>query len=166
MKQALVCKLQRHLVDYKEESWVQLAAIKLCQGSTKVPRHHEELLLTILWNDFWRSYSIIRNRRACTFISYEKNSPCTSIPSHVYGLILVCTFINFEKKFPLHGLILVCMYNVFQEFSRVFCKFISSYTSIWYTRVDMLYFMDLRIEKNARVPECDGWFTFDFKTTF
>ena len=56
--QALVCKLQRHLVDYKEESWVQLAAIKLCQGSTKVPRHHEELLPTILWNNFLRSILI------------------------------------------------------------------------------------------------------------
>jgi hypothetical protein len=64
-------------------------------------------------------YSSVPNRRACTFINFErknppctvlfwsarllilrKNSPCTSIPSYVNGLILVCTFINFEKKFP------------------------------------------------------------------
>ena len=33
------------------------------------------------------------NRRAFTFINFEKKIP-------LYGLILVCTFIDFEKKFP------------------------------------------------------------------
>ena len=34
------------------------------------------------------------NRRACTFINFEKKK------SLLHGPILVCTFIDFEEKFP------------------------------------------------------------------
>ena len=97
-------------------------------------------------------YSSVRNRRACTFINFEKkispctalfwsarllilrkNSPCTFIPSYVNGLILVCTFINFEKKNPPCTAL---FWSACLMFSKNFptCTFISSYTSIRYTR--------------------------------
>ena len=34
------------------------------------------------------------NRRACTFINFEKKK------SPLHGLVWVCTFFDFEKKFP------------------------------------------------------------------
>jgi hypothetical protein len=43
---------------------------------------------------FSNTYSSVPNRRACTFINFEKKK------SALHGLILVCTFIDFEKKFP------------------------------------------------------------------
>ena len=39
-------------------------------------------------------YSNVPNRRPCTFINFEKKK------SPLYGLILVCKFIDFKKKFP------------------------------------------------------------------
>jgi hypothetical protein len=42
------------------------------------------------------AYSSVPNRRACTFIDFEKKNP----PPH--GLILPCAFIVFDKKIPLH----------------------------------------------------------------
>ena len=76
-------------------------------------------------------YSSVPNRCACTFINFEKKIPPARpyFGLHiywfwkkssllVYSILLVYwywsfTFINFEKKFPLQGLILVCMFNVF-----------------------------------------------------
>ena len=43
---------------------------------------------------FFSDYSSVPNRRACTFINFERKK------STLHGLILVCTFIDFEKKFP------------------------------------------------------------------
>ena len=62
-----------------------------------------------------QSYSSVPNRRACTFINFEKKFPparpyfglhvysLKKIPMHVYYILQVywylpCTFINFEKK--------------------------------------------------------------------
>ena len=53
--------------------------------------------------------------------------------SPLHGLILVCTFIDFEKK--IHTARLFCPAHLmfFENFST--CSFIWSCTSIWYTRV-------------------------------
>ena len=39
------------------------------------------------------TYSSVPNRSACMLINFEKKFP-------LHGLILVCTFIDLEKKFP------------------------------------------------------------------
>ena len=52
------------------------------------------------------------------------------IPPYVNSLILVCTFINFEKKFPLHSLILVCTFIEFEKIfppASLFCPVQQSY---------------------------------------
>ena len=61
----------------------------------------------------------------CTLV-YRKNSP-------LHGLILVCTFIDFVKKIPPARLLCPARLLFFINFST--CTFISSYTSIRYTRV-------------------------------
>ena len=89
---------------------------------------------------FRSTYSTVPNRRACTFINFDKKfspaqpyfglhvywfwekiSPCTFVPSYVNGLILVCMFINFERNISLYGLILFCNFPT--------CTFNLPYTS-------------------------------------
>ena len=53
--------------------------------------------------------------------------------SPLHGLILVCTFIDFEKKFPPARLLCPTRLMFFKNFSS--CTFIPSCTSIRYTRV-------------------------------
>ena len=120
--------------------------------------------------DISNKYSSVPNRRACTFINFEKKFPPArpyfglhvywfweKIPparlfhpmwtalfwsahllilrknSPLHGLILVCTFINFEKKILPARLFWPARLMFFKNFPT--CTFISSYTSIRYTRV-------------------------------
>ena len=53
--------------------------------------------------------------------------------SPLHGLILVCTFIDFEKKFPPVRLFCPARLLFFKNFPT--CTFISYCTSIQYTRV-------------------------------
>ena len=53
--------------------------------------------------------------------------------SPLHGLILVCTFIDFEKKFPPARLFCPACLMFFKNFST--CTFILACTSIQYTRV-------------------------------
>ena len=61
----------------------------------------------------------------CTLL-YQKNPP-------LHSLILVCTFIDLVKKIPPARLLCPARLMFFKNFST--CTFISSYTSIRYTRV-------------------------------
>ena len=117
------------------------------------------LVYEILMSAFWvgnpnanyckQGYSSVPNRRACTFINFEKKFPPArpyfglyvywfweNIPparlfhpmwtalfwsarllilrknSPLHGLILVCTFIDFEKKIPLHVYFVLHVYSV------------------------------------------------------
>ena len=98
---------------------------------------------------FW-CYSSVPNRRACTFINFEKkippcralfwsaclmflrkNSPCTFTPSCTCIGICPARLLILRKTSPLHGLILVCTF--FKNFPT--CTFILPYTSIPHTRV-------------------------------
>ena len=90
---------------------------------------------------FWSARLLIwRKNPSCTFIL-----SCTCIdigPAHLlilrknsplHGLILVCTFIDFEKKFPPARLFCPARLMFFKNFPT--CTFISYCTSIRYTRV-------------------------------
>ena len=67
----------------------------------------------------------------CTFNDFPDKK------STLHGLILVCTFIDFEKKFPPARLLCPTRLMFFKNFSS--CTFIPSCTSIRYTRVQYIY---------------------------
>ena len=98
-------------------------------------------------------YSSVLNRRACTFINFKKQFPPARpyFGLHIYWFwrkIPPWTFIAYcmcigiclarllilGKNFPRHGLISVCKFNVFKNFSA--CTFIFPYRSIRHTKVD------------------------------
>ena len=88
----------------------------------------------------------------CTFFNFEKKFP-------LHCLILVCTFIDFEKKFPPVRLFCPARLMFFKNFPS--CMFILSYTSIWYIRVHWYCYLininisllELTITRNSKSME-------------
>ena len=97
------------------------------------------------------NYSSVRNRRACTFIDFEKKIPPARpyFALHVYCFweknpptrlfscistgICPARLLILRKKSPLQSLIWVCPFNVFKNFSTR--MFVFPYTSIRHTWV-------------------------------
>ena len=90
-------------------TWTQSQAIhpKLSEKDTLIPCHTQLNVCAL-------AYSGVPNRRACTFINFEEK-----FPLHVYCILQVCIgicparLLILRKNSPKHGLILVCIFNVF-----------------------------------------------------
>ena len=113
------------------EKWMMMAMTWV--GYMTAIVHSESKMYVIEFHPVWLigTYSSVPNRRACTFINFEKKFPPARpyLGLHVYCFwkknpparlfflhfywYLPCKFINLRKKFPLHGLIWVCTFNVF-----------------------------------------------------
>jgi hypothetical protein len=113
----------------------------------KLSNHRNSKLQFGIWH---KNYSSAPNRRACTVLFWSARLLILRkfSPLHVYfflhsSLILACTFINFEKKFPparsYLGLHVYWFWNNFPT-----CTFISYCTSIRYTRVLLLSFVSMQ----------------------